>query len=101
MLFPSKSCSGCVTERSILAVPGRPVANQRVAEGPSPENRLDEILRRLEKLERRVAILSKAVGQASLREFDLLKQLGVATKAAERDAAELHASMTELGDVDP
>ena len=52
-------------------------------------------------LEKRVAILSKAVGQASLREFDLLKHLGVPTEAAERDATELLALMTEIGDADP
>jgi hypothetical protein len=62
---------------------------------------MDEVLRRLAMLEKRVAILSKAVGQASLREFDLLKHLGVPTEAAERDATELLALMTEIGDADP
>jgi hypothetical protein len=105
MLFPVQFCSGCATGRSILAVGESPVPNRPGAKETSPADPsrewMDDLERRLAKVEKRIAILSIAVGHASLREFDLLRHLGVATAAAERDAAELLAMMTELGDVDP
>jgi hypothetical protein len=57
---------------------------------------MEEVERRLGSLERRIAILSRAVGLASLREVDLLRALGMVTDAAERDASELRQLMEEV-----